>query len=165
MNYRIVGNDGKIYGPVSAEQIRAWIRQNRVESRTPILVEGATEWTFVGMLPEFAESFHAAPPPFSPFASPGNPFGPSKGPSLALWSLICGALAWLSCCCCLPINMIGLVLGIIALVQIQSQPEPRPSRGVAIAGVILSGTNLLWCAAVTLLNLASDHSKFTMNFQ
>ena len=43
MNYKITGNDGKTYGPVSAEQIRLWIAQSRVESRTPIFVEGASD--------------------------------------------------------------------------------------------------------------------------
>src|ERR1700744_5201274 len=158
MNYRIVGNDGKIYGPVSADQIRAWIVQGRVESRTPIFVDGATDWSFVGMLPEFAGNFNASPPP----AGPPKSFAPAQNNTLAMWSLVCGALAWMCCCCCIPFNLLGLVFGIIALSQIQAQPEPRPSRSVAIAGIVLSATNLLWCAAVTLLNLATYHSNFTM---
>ncbi len=156
MNYRIVGNDGKIYGPAGTEQIRAWIAQRRVESRTPVFVDGAADWSFVGMLPEFAGYFSATPPPKSATTQNNN--------TLAMWSLVCGALAWICCCCCIPFNLLGLVFGIIALVQIQSQPEPRPGRSLAIAGIVLSATNLLWCAAITLLNLATNQANFNMKF-
>ena len=59
--YKIIGADGKEYGPVSGEQLRQWIAEGRVESRTPVFVDGAKEWNFVGLLPEFANCF--APPP------------------------------------------------------------------------------------------------------
>ncbi len=162
MNYRIVGNDGKVYGPVSADQIRAWIAQGRIESRTPIFVEGATDWSFAGMLPEFAGSFAATPPLATPPKS--CTLSSQNNNSLGMWSLVCGALAWVCCCCCIPFNLLGLVFGIIALAQIQSQPEPRPSRSLAITGIVLSATNLLWCLAITLINLATNRANFNMNF-
>lgn len=160
MNYRIVGNDGKIYGPVSAEQIREWIAQRRVESRTPIFVAGATDWSFVGMLPEFAANFNTTPPP----VAPPKTAAAQNHNTLAMWSLVCGALAWMCCCCCIPFNVLGLVFGIIALAQIQAQPEPRSSRSLAIAGIVLSATNLLWCAGITLLNFATNQANFNMRF-
>ncbi len=163
MNYRIVGNDGKTYGPVGADQIRAWIAQDRVESRTPIFVEGATDWSFVGILPKFAGHFAQTPPPISSQKPVTMPTRNSN--TLATWSLVCGALAWMCCCCCIPFNLLGLVFGIIALVQIQSQPEPQSGRSVAIAGLVLSATNLLWCGGITILNLASSHSQFTMHLR
>jgi hypothetical protein len=36
MNYKIIGTDGKTYGPASAEQIRQWLAQGRVDSRTAV---------------------------------------------------------------------------------------------------------------------------------
>ena len=52
--YKIVGVDGRQYGPVSADQIRRWIAEGRIESRTPIFTGGTADWTFAGLLPEFA---------------------------------------------------------------------------------------------------------------
>ncbi|HEY3932367.1 MAG TPA: DUF4339 domain-containing protein, partial [Verrucomicrobiae bacterium] len=65
--YKIIGQDGKEYGPVTAEQLRQWIAENRVERRTPVFVDGAKDWNFVGLLPEFANCFaNGAPPPIAP---------------------------------------------------------------------------------------------------
>lgn len=41
--YTIVGSDGKQYGPVTAAQIRDWLRQARVDSRTPVFVAGSVD--------------------------------------------------------------------------------------------------------------------------
>ena len=162
MNYKIIGHDGKTYGPVSADQIRLWIGQGRVESRTAVFVEGTSDWTFVGLLPEFAAAFGATPPPIASLRPEGqsglktNPF--------ATWSLIFGVLAWTCCCCCVPFNLLGLVFGIIALVQITSSAAPQEGRSLAIAGLILSATNLLWCAGWTVFNLASNQAHLIANF-
>jgi len=39
--YRIVGADGRQYGPVSAAQIQQWIIEGRVDRRTPVIPQGA----------------------------------------------------------------------------------------------------------------------------
>lgn len=52
--YKIIGADQKEYGPVTADQLRAWIAEGRVSSQTKVLPDGATEWKAVGDLPEFA---------------------------------------------------------------------------------------------------------------
>jgi len=164
MNYKITGNDGKTYGPVSAEQIRLWIAQSRVESRTPIFVEGASDWTFVGLLPEFAGSFGAPPQPIGSL-KPGTGQA-KKNNNFATWSLVCGILAWVGCCCCccIPFNLLGIVFGIIALVQIAEQPGTQEGRSLAVAGLALSVTNLIWCIGWTLFNLAVNQGKFVQNF-
>jgi hypothetical protein len=55
--YKILGSDGNEYGPLSAEKIKQWILEERVEKKTPVLPEGAEDWVFLSSLPEFAESF------------------------------------------------------------------------------------------------------------
>lgn len=162
MNYTIIGNDGKKYGPVNAEQIRTWITQNRVESRTLVFVEGANDWTFVGLLPEFAGAFSGTPPALKSL-KPGAPPVSSTN-SLAVAGLVCGILSWTLCCCCLPFNLVGLVLSIIALVQINAHPATQEGRGLAIAGLILSATNLLWSFGLTLLSLATNPNQFQYHF-
>jgi hypothetical protein len=52
--YRIIGADGKEYGPISAEQLRQWIAEGRVNAQTRVLAEGATEWKTIAETPEFA---------------------------------------------------------------------------------------------------------------
>lgn len=158
MNYKIIGQDGNLYGPAGAEQIRQWISQGRLESRTPILPEAGGEWTFVGLLPEFAGLF--SPPPVG---VPGRPFEtarPGINP-LATWSLVCGCLSWVFCCCC-PVNLLGLIFGLVALSQTAGRPPE--GRNLAIAGVILSATNLLWCLGLSLLDLVNGQSKVMWSF-
>src|SRR5512137_707478 len=53
-NYRIIGADQTEYGPVSAEQIRQWITERRVDSETKLQVEGGGEWKRLAEMPEFA---------------------------------------------------------------------------------------------------------------
>ena len=151
MNYRIVGADRKTYGPVGLEQIRQWIAQGRADSRTPVFVEGASDWTFLGLLPELAADFAAAPPrigALSPAAA-----APSRTNGFATAGLIFGLLSW-TCCCCLPFNLLGLIFSIVALVQLSSQTPPQEGRAFAIAGLVLSAANLVFSLGFGLLELA-----------
>ncbi|MGA9451987.1 MAG: GYF domain-containing protein [Verrucomicrobiia bacterium] len=66
--YKILGSDGHEYGPVSAEQVKKWIAENRVEKKTPVIPEGAPDWVFLQSLPEFAAAF-GSPPAVQPPAS------------------------------------------------------------------------------------------------
>ena len=52
--YRIIGADGKEYGPVSAEIVRQWIAQGRANAQSRIRPEDAVDWKFLSELPEFA---------------------------------------------------------------------------------------------------------------
>ena len=58
--YKIIGADGKEYGPITAEQLRQWLAEGRANLQTQVLPEGAANWTTVGQLPDFAA---AAPGP------------------------------------------------------------------------------------------------------
>ena len=50
--YRIIGSDGKEYGPVDAEQIRSWVAEGRMNNRSMVLGEGAVEWKPLDQFPE-----------------------------------------------------------------------------------------------------------------
>ena len=139
-NYKIIGADGRQYGPISADQIRQWIAEGRVESRTPVFTDGARDWTFVGLLPEFASQFVTqAPPTIAP------PVHARKTSGFATTGLICGILAWpFFCCCCgFPLNLFGLVFSLIGWSQINRHPELFEGRGQAVAGLVLSALSLL----------------------
>ena len=141
--YQVIGTDGKNYGPATADQIRQWIRENRVERRTPLLVPGAADWTFVGLHPEFANDFSvgAAPPPIiAPATAIVVPTVPMQRTSMAKAGLVCGVLSVTVACCCggLPFNLLGLIFSIIALVQISENPQQYGGRDMAIVGLLLS---------------------------
>jgi GYF domain 2 len=67
--YRIIGADGREYGPITADQLRQWIREGRINVYSKVRQEGATEWKAASEFPEFAGSFTtpgtapASPPP------------------------------------------------------------------------------------------------------
>jgi TM2 domain-containing membrane protein YozV len=63
--YKIIGADGQPYGPVSADQIRRWLTENRVNALTLLQSEGSPEWKPMGSFPEFAADLNAVPPPVS----------------------------------------------------------------------------------------------------
>ncbi|MGH7979865.1 MAG: DUF4339 domain-containing protein, partial [Limisphaerales bacterium] len=60
--YKILGADGRQYGPVSGEQLARWIAEGRANAHTQTLAEGAAEWKPLGSLPEFAAHLAVAPP-------------------------------------------------------------------------------------------------------
>jgi TM2 domain-containing membrane protein YozV len=64
--YKIVGVDGQQYGPVSAEEIRRWIADKRVNAQTLVQMEGAQEWKPLGSFSEFASELKSVPPPIAP---------------------------------------------------------------------------------------------------
>jgi len=65
--YKLIGADGKEYGPASAEYVRQWIQQGRANAATLIQGEGQTGWQPLGTLTEFASVLAqpVAPPPLA----------------------------------------------------------------------------------------------------
>jgi hypothetical protein len=165
--YKIIGEDGKEYGPATPEQIRQWIAEGRVERRTPVFVDGAKDWNFVGLLPEFAGCFVApagTPPPIAPpprgFATAGQM---AKTNSFAQAGLIFGILSVTCCCCGFPFGILGLVFSLIGLSQINANPELHEGRGMAVAGLILSILSLLLGAGSMFFNLLASQPHVSWN--
>jgi len=157
--YKIIGEDGKEYGPATPEQIRQWISEGRVEHRTPIFVDGAKDWNFVGLLPEFAGCFpaSAAPPTIAPPLRGTSTTGRmAKTNSYAQAGMIFGILSVTCCCCGFPFGILGVVFSLIGLSQINTNPQLHEGRGMAIAGLILSILSLLLGAGSMLFNLATN---------
>jgi TM2 domain-containing membrane protein YozV len=64
--YKIIGADGRQYGPISAEQVKQWVAEGRANAQTMVQAEGSTEWKALANFPEFAAQIpHSAPPPIS----------------------------------------------------------------------------------------------------
>ena len=162
--YKIIGEDGKEYGPATAEQIRQWIAEGRVERRTPIFVDGAKDWNFAGLLPEFTNSFTVGgtPPIAPPKAGTSTAGRMAKTNSYAQAGMIFGILS-VTCCCGFPFGILGLVFSLIGLSQINANPELHEGRGMAIAGLVLSIVSLLLGAGCMFLNLAINQPQVMWN--
>lgn len=137
--YRIIGVDNQQYGPVSADQVRRWLVENRVNAQTLVQLEGTQDWKPLGTFAEFANDFKAPPalasstqPPTTALSSkasskiPAGVCGILLG-SLGIHKFILGytgaglimlLVTILSCFIFSPImHLIGLIEGIIYLTK------------------------------------------------
>jgi TM2 domain-containing membrane protein YozV len=87
--YKIVGADGRPYGPVSAEELRRWITDKRANAQTLAQAEGSPEWKPLGSFSEFASELKAVPPTI-PIAPP--PSAIASRASNKIPAGICGIL-------------------------------------------------------------------------
>ncbi len=129
-NYIIIGGDGVQRGPVSSEDVRQWIAEGRLDLSSKAQVEGSTEWVTLGQIPEFAGG-PTSPPPLTAGVAPG----PSKLSTMAVLSIVFAPLGLFTC----GISaVVGLILGIIALVKISNSRGALRGKGAAITGICLS---------------------------
>ena len=137
--YRIIGADGKEYGPISADQLRQWIREGRANAATPVHVEGSPEWKPLGSLAEFSMLIACSAPHSTPAVFPSASYPAGKTNGFATASLVLGIASIFFCCCYgLPFNLLALIFAIIALGQARNNPERYGGQGMAIAGLVLS---------------------------
>jgi len=64
--YKIIGTDGRQYGPVGVEEIRRWLATNRVNAQTLVQMEGSSEWKPLGAFPELISETGTVPPTIAP---------------------------------------------------------------------------------------------------
>lgn len=72
--YKVIGGDQKQYGPVTAEEVRQWIADGRLNAQSVAWAEGATDWKPLGSFPEFADALRANAtlhPPLGAALTPG----------------------------------------------------------------------------------------------
>ena len=153
--YKIIGADGRQYGPVADEQLRQWISEGRANAQTQTLGEGATIWRPLGAVPEFSGYFV---PPAPPTIRPPS-YSVRKTNSFAMAGFIFGILAIL-CCCKLLFGTLGIVFSLIGLSQINQQPQFYEGRGIAIAGLVLSILSLLLAFIIVMLAMASGNFHY-----
>jgi hypothetical protein len=158
--YKIIGADQKEYGPITADQLRQWISEGRVNAQTRVQVGEAAEWKPMAELPEFAAILPRPAPPL-PRPAGGGPVLDSGGTSqMALWALITGIMSVL--CCCQILAPVSIVLGAVALSQLKHHPEMR-GAGYAIAGIVLGVVALL--IMVTAAAVFISNPSMWQNFQ
>ena len=134
--YRIIGVDGQQYGPVTMEQLRRWIQENRVNAQTLAQAEGTADWKPMIAFAEFGADLKAPPRFGAPPATISDPRASSKIPagvfgillgSLGIHKFILGytgaglimlLVSVLTCFILSPVmHIIGLIEGIIYLTK------------------------------------------------
>src|SRR5256885_15556200 len=59
-NYKIIGGDGKEYGPIDSAQMRQWISEGRLSAQSLAQAEGGAGWQPLSNFPEFSLQQSAA---------------------------------------------------------------------------------------------------------
>jgi len=60
--FKMIGGDGREYGPATVEELSVWILDHRANGQTMVQVEGSSEWQPLSTVPEFAEVLRRAYP-------------------------------------------------------------------------------------------------------
>jgi hypothetical protein len=144
--YRIIGADGKEYGPISGEQLGKWVAEGRANAETRTVAEGSTEWK-----PGAAPAVLTSPAP----ARRTNGFAVASL-AMGIFSVTVGL-----CCYGIPFNILGVVFAVIALSQIKQSPALYDGKGAAIAGLVLSVFSLVVAAIlIVVLGLHATWGEF-----
>jgi hypothetical protein len=165
--YKIIGADGREYGPVTAEQLREWIAEGRASAQTKALAEGAAQWKplveyleFAPLLSRMAPSL-AAPGPIYIAPTPRTNSMALMGMVMGILSITCGV------CCCygMPFNVLGIIFSLVALAQIRNDPQSQQGRPLAIAGLVLSLLSIVFAAFLLTFGLALNGSDILRKIQ
>lgn len=161
-NYKILGSDGKEYGPLDFGQINQWITEKRVDRQTPVFRDGARDWAYLEAVPEFAAVFApAAPPVLSAPAGTADSGGglnaliPYKNVRalIAYYFGVFSAIPLLG----LPLGFVAFTLGIFGL-RFRRQ---NPAAGGAVhawIGIVAGGFfGLLWLGLIILGIAMASH--------
>lgn len=154
--FKIIGADQKEYGPITADQIRLWIRENRANQQTQCRREDEMGWLPLGQRPEFAPEFaapqHPAPlggtlPPLVPLplSAPDRRFsGAAPSPAVEIHMLDCLARGWRL----VRMNhrLILSAIMVVTLIQVGTNYLPLIGWlvGMIIQGPLLGGLFLLY---------------------
>jgi hypothetical protein len=131
--FKIIGADGKPYGPVTPAQVRQWIADGRADRQTLAQIEGMADWQPLARFPEFADLFppESAPPPPLP--------GPTQGPGATARApknyMLPAVLTTL--CCCLPFGIPAIIFA--------ARAQSKLASGDMAGAVALSEKARLWC--------------------
>jgi hypothetical protein len=105
--YRIIGADQKQYGPVTADEMRRWIAEGRVNAQTLVQAEGQLDWRPLSTFPEFAGT--PQPLPSGTPIAPGTPVIDARslvaGPATGL--MIVGIICLLAAISGVVSNLVG----------------------------------------------------------
>jgi prepilin-type processing-associated H-X9-DG protein len=139
--YTIIGANQKQYSLVTEANIRSWIAEGRLNEQSLIKAEGEAEFRPLADFPEFAETLAARTAlEIAPSFLSGEAAAPPNTSRLAITSLVLGILGLITCGIT---AVVGLILGIIAMVKIKNSRGALGGGGFALAGIIVSAIFVL----------------------
>jgi len=139
--YKVKGADQNEYGPVTAEQLRQWITEHRLNAQSLVRLEGTESWRPLSEFPEFAVLLASSSPapPLGPIGPLSTYAPPPATNSLAITGLIMGCFSFI---CCQVFGIVGIIFSAMALSQIKENPG-QGGKGMAITGLVLSILSLV----------------------
>lgn len=153
--YKIIGADGREYGPVTIDQLQDWLAQRRISAKTQIQIAGGTEWKPADQIPELASFFADRPasitgggPP--PLPSRVRPSIPQTG--MAVASFVLGLCSFGLCLTALT-GIPAIICGHIARRRAIRFPARYGGRGFATTGMLLGYASLIFLAIIASLVL------------
>lgn len=155
--YKILGGDGKEYGPVNLDQLRDWLKQGRINSQTRVKAESCSEYKTALDTPELSTLFAPATPRPSGQEAPPVISAPTardqeKQKGLAVLSLILGLSSFLLCLSALT-GIPAVICGHVARSRARCLPTRYGGAGLATVGLVLgyAGIVLTFVVAAMLL--------------
>ena len=167
--YKIIGADGREYGPITADQLRNWIAEGRATAETRVQAEGSAQWKllteYLEFAPALARALPSRPAPGLIYLSPTP-----RTNSMALAAMLMGILSMtcgVCCCCCygLPFNVLGVIFALIALSQIKNDPQSQQGRSLAIVGLVLCLLSFVMSAFSLVFGLALNAPEIVHKMQ
>jgi len=139
--YKIIGADGKEYGPITQEQLKQWIAEGRLNLQSKVLPDGTLEWKTVAEIPELAAVVPAPSTPvaggFSPAPGAANAAEKVSGPAIGL--MVTAGLGFVLQALSLVLNLVGS-----SLMATQSQGNEAIAQMFSgVAGSIFAGIGML----------------------
>ena len=153
--YKIIGADQKEYGPVSADEMRRWIAEGRVNAQTLIQGEGQADWRPLSTFAEFAASSQPAPGGVPLSAAPvADAARLVSGPATAM--LVVGILCAVAAVLSMLANLLGMGAGARAGQNIPPQMQQWVEMTSGGVGIFL---NLLGLAVSGFIIFASTKMR------
>lgn len=166
--YKIIGGDGREYGPVSADQLIQWIREGRAQAETQAAGDDGA-WRPLSSFAEFSPYLRAPVPPANdPAAAPQSP-GAAASATSGTGSAATGAppsppappphvsnllvpAIFTTLCCCFPAGVVAIVFAAQANAARNAGDWPR-ARSAA-------GNATIWCWVAFGLGIVSNALMF-----
>lgn len=134
--YRILGTDGKEYGPVGVDQVRQWIAEGRADADTRARAEGEAAWRPLESFPELAAALDPPPAGAGAPGDEGARWTPPGSPLLAVPNYLTQAIL-VTIFCCLPFGIPAIVFA--------SQVNGKLQMGNLAGARESSRKAKLWC--------------------
>ncbi len=147
--YKILGGDGKEYGPISADNLRQWVNEGRANAQTQVQPEGGA-WIALGQLPEFIAILSPPPPggagsaPMPGMAGPVSSAEAAQmvlGPAIGL--IVTAALGALAQLGGIAFNLFGLSMS----------QQAGPSKDAAWINMLSGGLGIVFNVIAVLMSI------------